>query len=299
MTFVFTVAETKDYADKLKLLHTIHLPEMRRGKSINGITILSNELFVVIESSQEIEVYDSKTFQHERIIPINEMTDPLDIAASKDANCLYIVGVLGKTTESKIVRIDLQGKVLNQWSTGGEKGRLSTYKSNVVLCMKYRQLIKEYSPDGDLIVTVHLSRAVRLCEPMHAIKVTSECFAVSHSDFSGDELHRVCVVDLDGQIKKECAKMKVPICLVEDNERSIIVADRCNNELLLLSSILKFQRKLIEKEQKPVLKGSPVRLCFDDIQSKLFVAVNSWSSTCTRSKTEWRDGHILVFNIKK
>lgn len=287
------------------MAYTIKLPEGSKGKSINGITVLGTDLFVVTKRSQEIEVYDSKTFQHQRNIKVTKMTDPMDIAASKDANCLYIVGRFSEETEkSKVVRLDLEGNVLNQWSTDGKKGRLSTYGSNAILCLLDKQLIIEYSPDGASIITVRLSPAANLKNPLHAIKVTGECFVVSHGDIN-DKLHRVCVVDLGGNVMKECKKweksifapnacttMEVPICLLEDKERSIIVADRDNGRILLLSSMLKYKRKLVEGQQ--MLKGSPVRLCFDDAQSKLFVAVNEWSS----SKKEWKDGQILIFNIK-
>lgn len=95
-------------------------------------------------------MYNSKTFQHQRNVEIKEMTDPLDIASSNDANCLYVVYWLSEETDSRVVRLDPTGKTLKQWSTGGGKGRLSTFGCNVILCLSDEQLIREYSPEGQL-----------------------------------------------------------------------------------------------------------------------------------------------------
>src|SRR6218665_1779685 len=121
--FVFIITETSNYADKRNSVSNIQLTGKNKGKSINGIAILSNELFVVTESSHVLEVYYSKTFKHKRDMKVSKMGYPLDIASSKDAKCLYIVGRFSEETESQVVRIDLGGRVLNQWSIGGERGR--------------------------------------------------------------------------------------------------------------------------------------------------------------------------------
>jgi hypothetical protein len=284
------------------------MSERHEMKAISGITVLGNELFVATKCNQEIAVYDSKTFQYDRSMEIRGMTNPLDIASSKEANCLYIVDRLSEETESRVVRIEHTGEVIRFWSTGGRLGRLSTYGSNVILCLQDRQLINEYSPEGQLIVTVRLSPAAKLNNPLHAIKVTSTHFVVSHGDFN-DELHRVCVVDLDGEIIKECystrlekpnnmaiSRLKVPLCLLEDKDGSIIVADTKHKRILLLSSMLKYERNLLNRDIEDLngLQHFPVRLCFDDAHARLFVTVNKWNG----SRKEWKDGRIQIFNIK-
>lgn len=291
--------ETFDYAGKPILVHTISLSGQNKVKPITGITVLSNELFAVTESSLEIGVYDSKTFQHERNMEIREMTDPLDIASSKTANCLYIIGRAGDEVDSKVMRLDPKGKVLSQWPSGGKTGRLSTYESNVILCLLDKQVIIEYSPIGDRITTVSLSPALQLLHPWHAMKVTSQHFVVSHGD-GKDEFHRVCVVDLDGNItvstkrdqSNSLSKLKVPVCLVEDNERLIVVADRNNHRIFLRSALLECKKNLTDVDLHKT--DYPVRLCFDETNSRLFVAVNNWSS----SKKKPDEHRVLIFNVK-
>lgn len=291
--------ETDDYTEKPILVHAISLSGQNVLKPITGITVLGNELFAVTESSEEIGVYDSKTFQPEGNMKIPEMTDPLDIASSKAAGCLYIIERAGDEVESRVMRLDPKGKVLNQWPSGGKTGRLSTYESNVILCLFDKQVIIEYSPIGDPITTVRLSPALKLIDPWHAMKVTSQHFVVSLGD-GKHEFSHVCVVDLDGNItlstkrdqSKILSKLKVPVCLVEDNERSIVVADRDNNRILLLSALLECKRNLIDVDLQK--KDYPVRLCFDETNSKLFVAVNTWSS----SKKQRDDHRVLIFIVK-
>lgn len=226
------------------------------------------------------------------------MTDPLDIASSKVAGWLYISYKGSNETESTILRLESNGQLLNHWPSGGQTGRLSTYESNVVVCLYDRLLIREYSPEGELVCDVRLSPAAQLKRPLHAIKVTGMHFVVSFGE-GKDTLHRVCVVDLEGNISathfdnsKSLKEMKVPICLAEDSERYIIVAYKDDNRLFLLSPILEYKRTLLNDELGK--KNYPVRLCFDESNGKLFVAVSRWSS----SKNTLDDHRILIFTVK-
>ncbi len=174
---------------------------------------------------------------------------------------------------------------------------MSTYESNVIVCLVEKQLIHEFNVNGKLIRTVPLSPAVGFNHPRHAIKVIGNDFVVCHGDIR-DKLHRVCIVDAHGTIIAELkewkskikdGKLNVPVCLVEDSERSILVADRDSNKIRLLSCYLEPQRNLIKEEWG--LDGYPVRICLDESKTQLCVAVNNLS------KKEWKDGRILIFNI--
>ena len=269
-----------------------------RREPINGMTILGKELFVSHENKSVIEVYDLETFQFVRHWTIEGISQPMDIASCKIANCLYIIIREDSESKSHIMKIDPKGQLIKNWSTGGEHGRLSTYESNVIVCIFEKQLINEFNGDGILIDTVNLSPAVGFNHPWHAIKVTNNHFAVCHGE-AKDELHRVCIVDYQGTIKRELSrwqtgtgegKLNVPICLVEDNSgRSILVADRDNKKIRHLNCSLQRKENLISG-----LDGCPVRVCLDERKGRLFVAEN----TLLLNKREWKDGRVLVFNIR-
>src|SRR6218665_3563451 len=108
------------------------------------------------------------------------MSKPMDMASCKIANCLYIIFREDSETESRISKAKPDIKLMKKWSTGGEHGRLSTYKSNVIVCLFEKQVINEFSRDGNPIRTVPLSPDVGFNHPWHAIKVTSSLFSVCH-----------------------------------------------------------------------------------------------------------------------
>lgn len=122
-------------------------------KEICGIAILNPKLFVVFEESQEIEVYDSVTFNSQLKCKVEEMTHPLDIVSSETNACFYVYTFdsVNDEPKSQILKIDLTGKVIFQWSTGGCSCRLSTSESNVIACLSEKNHIHEYSENGELL----------------------------------------------------------------------------------------------------------------------------------------------------
>src|SRR6218665_2914693 len=107
------------------------------------MAILGNEFFVSHENDSVIEVYDSETFQFGRILATDGISHPMDIASCKIANCLYISFPEDSESESHIRKFEPKGERLGEWSTGGECGRLSTYESNVIVCLFGEKLINE------------------------------------------------------------------------------------------------------------------------------------------------------------
>lgn len=215
---------------------------------------------------------------------------------------MYVTNRVNDEVKSNILRINPEGKLTTQWATDGGPGRLSSSESNVIACLHEKLQVCEYSGDGKLLRTISMSPALGFKHPLHAMKVTSMHFMVSHGD-AGDKVHRVCVVDLKGNVIKECStwtkstlviksteKMNVPICLAENSDRFIVVADRDNEQVLLLNSVLKFERRIIISEDSG-LKYHPVRLAFGE-KGNLFIAENCYN------KKEWQSGRISVFATK-
>lgn len=262
--------------------------------AVTGIAILGNNLFVVSMNSSDVEVFDAETFNFERFIPTKEITDPLDIASSKEILCLYIINRVNEQSKSEILKVSIAGGKGKLWETENDNGRLSTYESNLVVCFSTKRIIVEYSPESETVNTVRLSPSAGFHQLWHAIKLTGTNFAVSHS--KKDDRQRVCVVDINGNVSMAfdelptfMFRMDIPICLVGDRDKSMFVADSNNNRVLLLGSNLKFQGVLLD------IDNIPVRLCLNESNDRLFVGVN-----CGQKKPEtWKDGRILIYNIKK
>jgi len=152
--------------------------------------------------------------------------------------------------------------------------------------------LNEYSPDGQLLLEINLSHA-GIHWPWHAIKLTNGYFVVSHGSID-DDLHRVCMVDSGGRIKKsfggKCgstiAQMNRPVYLSVNGNGFVMVADQLNGRVLLLDSNLEYKRVVLSKEDKHGLHD-PWNIILDESNSRLFVADN-----------ESENQRILVFDFK-
>ena len=262
-------------------------------KTVSGLTILDKELFVVSSHRSEIEVYDSIKLSFSRQLNVKELFGPLDIVSCNTNTCLYIFDDKDRTGQSKeILRVDPNGKLIKKWSTGEDWGYgLSvTYESNVlsVVCNKHK--LREYSPDGCLICEIDLSSHAFIYHPLHAIKLTNNHFLVSHGEIY-DDLHRVCIVDSDGNLTKsygEKCGSKVPqlfkpFYLSVDVNGFVMVADQVNSRVLLLDSDLEFKREILSRisnsEVRKVpdwrLLSFPTKILLDETNGRLFVFDNA------------------------
>lgn len=280
------------YVAKPSEVHTIKTePGSKENRPIVGLAVLKNSLFVSHEKTPTIEVYDSATYVPQGQVEIPQTKDPLDIASCVHQSCLFVIGRLDESSKessesiSHILKIKLNGEFVSKWESGGNSGRLSTYESNVIVCLSDKLLVCEFSHNGKPIRQIRLSPAAGFNNLSHAIKVTSMHFVVSHGE--KDKLHRVCLVNGEGNIIEKFEKAKVPVCLLNDRRRSILVGDQ-EGRIILLKSNLKFKTKLIEKA------GVASRISFDETEKRLFVARNKVSS----KTKDLEAGQVLVFNVK-
>ena len=273
-----------------------------KKKSINGLTILDNELFVVSEKSSEVEVYDSMTLRFSRRWSLKELIQPQDIVSCGRNKCLYIFDYKGYLSWSnEILRVDPNGKLIKKWLTGSNFGySLSvTNESNVILPVYNNSKLNEYSPDGQLIRELNIQAGPGICEIWHAIKLTNGHFVVSLRSAKLFPAilavyHGVCIVDGYGNAKKlfggkftsTIGYMNVPFHLSVDGNGFVMVVDRENSRVLLLDSDLKFKREILSKEEKHGLRR-PTRILLDESNGRLFVADNDSNNQ-----------RILIFNVK-
>jgi len=226
----------QSFLDKPTLLSVIF---SGRSGSIHGITVLDSELFVVRGGSRPVNVYNTNNFTLARNILIAGSSDLRAIVVSSRDDCLYISDV-----ELKVVhRYNLSNNVVTKWSVSGTCLGLSlTYTGNVLVTQRHTNQIREYTPDGRFIREIRLDSSIE--GPRHSIQLFNGQFVVSHC--SGKSLQRVCLVDTSGDIIKSyggavgsgVGQLHGPRHLAVDGYGNVLVADRHNNRVVLLSPSL-------------------------------------------------------------
>src|SRR6218665_983039 len=129
------------------LAHTI---VTKAAEKVNGVTpitgmaILDNNLFVVKKDYPVVEVYDSETFVYLRLLDKLDLTNPLDIASSKENKLLYVIDRGNGESESIIRKFNTDGNRGKKWPTENDNCRLSTYGANLIVCFSTQRIIIEY-----------------------------------------------------------------------------------------------------------------------------------------------------------
>ena len=278
------------------LVQSIEIKSEEKKKSIMGLAILGKELFVLCEMSSEVEVYDSMKLSFSRRWNLEDTIQPQDIVSCNKNNCMYIFDNRGSLKSNAILRVDTNGTLIKKWATGNHFGySLSvTDEANIILPVYNARALNEYSPDGQLIRKLYILPGLDLGEIWHAIKLPNGHFVVSlrsanlfpahilvlHHVYR-DNLHRVCIVDGDGRLKKAfggkftstIGHMNVPFHMFIDGNGFVLVVDRENGRVLLLNSDLEFKREILSKEDKHGLQR-PTRIHMDESKSRLYVADN-------------------------
>lgn len=197
-----------------------------------------------------------------------------------------------------MVKVDITGDLIKRWSTGEDRGYLSvTKESNVVMTVQARNRIVEYSPDGQIIRKIKLSQSTGLLHLWHSVKVDDDCYVVSHGLHS-DALHRVCIVDGDGNVIRSFGResgstveqLNMPFYLAVGGD-SVFVADSHNNRVLILNTKLEFQKEIGSMSHKFF---GPRRIHLDEEKCLLVFATSAIEPTVETSEY----CHILAFNLK-
>lgn len=267
-------------------------------KPIRGLTILDEELFVVMGETSEIEVFNSSKFSFSRRWKKKDLIDPMDIVSCKKNKCLFIMDYKAREQSKTIVVVNSNGKLLAKVGTGPDYGRLSvTEDSNVILTVFLKDKLNVYSPDGQFLYEIQLPTGI--VHPRHAIKLTNGNIVVSH-EFSGFGFRGVCIVGKDGAIKKSCGgksgsdvgQMNSPNYLAVDKDGFVFVADPTESRVLLLNPDLQFESEILSKKKFSL--RNTTRICLDEPNGRLLVADNEFES----EKNLCSDGQIFIFCIK-
>lgn len=267
------------------------------------MAILDNEIFAIRRLANEFKVYGLMDYNLIRTCPVTDLENPRNIVSCSKKKYLYVLDWKYGGLPKEILTVDLNGNLLKEgkWLIADDCGHMSvTSESNVILMLPKRMLLHEYTSDGQLLRQLHISVESGIKHPWHAIKLRSGHFVVSHGDV-GDQHHRVCVIDTNGNLIKAFgdkkgwtnSRMDVPCYLAVDGDENILVVDKNNRRVLLLSPSLQFKRELLHCKKHQL--RDPWRVCLDSKQGRLLLADNELKS----GKGKLIDGQVLVFSIYK
>lgn len=273
------------------------------------MAILGDALFVLSHEHPAIEVFENlEQLESKREVLLKgyQLQIPWDIQSNSMDEYLYIVDVKRDEEQTTtIIKIDKEGNVKHHWPTNCQAGRLSVTKSefNVIVTSLYIQKVEEYSANGKLICSIELPSGI--ASPWVTLKRKDNEYIISHGNH-GNSIHRVCVINKNGNIKhyfggekgSDDEQLNVPVHMAVFSDGHILIADKDNSRVVMLSPELKFTSRVVMLSQE--LKFSqgdnlrfPNRICLDEENKRLFVSENKWVS----NMKPWVDGKVLVFDM--
>jgi len=250
-----------------------------RGNEVGGVTSLGNDVFVVrCPSRQQIEVYDANTFTLERHITVPWLGRSFGLAACHKNSCLYA----SDEDNNCVHRVDLSGSNAVKWSVAGlPRGLSVNSEHNLLVVSPSERKLQIFTTHGTLLQNIQLQADIE--SPWHAIQVSADQFMVCHEC----SLHRICLVGVDGAVVRsygvqegsQLTQMNEPEGLAVDREGRVLVADECNNRLLVIDQSLSRAH-----EMSVCVDGGlrrPHCLWYDQSRRRLYIG-------------EWKGGRVIV-----
>ena len=259
-----------------------------KGNQVGGVTSLGDDVFVLrSDAQQKIEVYDAKTFTLQRHITVSGLGDnPQMFASCSHNNCLYATD----WQNSGIHRVDLSGSnAVMKWSVARCPAGLSVNSEHNLLVVSYAERkLQIFTTHGTLLQDVQLQADIE--RPWHAVQLSVGQFLVSHFRSAG--LHRVCLVGVDGAVVRsyggqkgpQLTQMNEPRGLAVDREGRVLVADECNNRLLMIDQSLSSAHEMSVRINEGL--QDPHSLWYDQSRRRLYVG-------------EERGGRVIVIDSLK
>jgi len=244
------------------------------------VTSLLNRLYVLRGnvSSNQIEVYDvCDSYYFLRSLNVPGLRFAFDIVVCGRYHCAYI----SDTSNHCVHRVPLPGHEVTRWPVNDVPSCLSlTVKYSVLVTCSKVDMIKEFTTRGQLLREIELQEDV--LSPWHTVQLWNGDFVVCHGDNTDQTLHRVCLVNSDGDFGDVFKSyeglggqaMNTPSHVAVDGNEFIFVIDRNNGRVLLLSPTLTYLREVVSREELGC-GWKPCRLSVDAKRRLLYVAVNT------------------------
>jgi len=185
--------------------------------------------------------------------------------------------------------VDLLGSnAVTKWSVGSRPvGVTVNSDKNVLVVIQRESKLQKFTTHGTQLQTIQLQPDIEL--PRQAIQLSSGQFVISHS---GGTQHRVCLVDGKGAVVRsfggtpgsDLTKINEPEGLAVDEHGNILVADSCNNRLLMLDPTLTSTREMSVSVDGGL--EDPLSLWYDKSRGRLYVG-------------EWLGSRVIIFDRLK
>lgn len=280
------------------------------GKPVFGVAYLDNELYVLRRRTPYIDVYEVSSYKLSRRLPVNNLRNPLDVAACVQMKRVYVVD--GLDPSGKVFAVETQpaaddaaasgsssSSSSTSWSVGEMAMNVSVTSTAtvVVTCGKVAQL-REFTHDGQLLRQMALNS--ELVSAQHAVQLPDpDRFVVCHG-WMDDSLHRVCVVDAQdpdsppthvyGGQRGSASRNSLHDAShlgVDSQQQCIFVVDMGNKRVAAFDFTLQLLADVPVVDKKRL----PSRICLDEQRSLLYVACNEWKDVF------WTSGSVNVFNV--
>ena len=96
-------------------------------RDVFGVTVLSDELFLVREKTPYVKVYDISKWILQRRIDVDGLTDPIDTTSCSKLSCIYVVN---GESPCYVHRLELNGKKTH-WPVNDDPDGISDKKWSV------------------------------------------------------------------------------------------------------------------------------------------------------------------------
>ena len=246
--------------------------QLDASERVDGVTSLDDQVFLLL--ADHIDVYSTTDHEHSHSIAVPGLVCHKwnDLNSCELNRCLYVSDCEGTCVR----KVGLEGSS-STWPLSSKPRGLSVSsvdRSLLVTCVGARKLIK-LNAVGQVMFELSLRVDIEL--PWHAIQLVDDQFLVGHG-LAVSSLHRLCVVDTDGQIVRshggsrgsDIDHFNVPCHLAIDKRtRSIFVADYCNRRVTQLGlESLQFVQTVIDH-----VSSEPRRLHINHATRCLYVAI--------------------------
>ena len=211
---------------------------LANGTCVWGLAVYGNKLYVDRFREKEVEIYDTTSFSLDRRISVLGDGGCInDLATCPNCDFVFAADLCSKMIHA----VDVNG-ARNQWSVTDEPWSLSVNSQmNVIVTFRDTKKLREFTSSGSLVREITLQSDIN--DPHHAIQVDNNRYVVAHGDPTDTGLHRVCIVNGNGQIVHSYGKNRgsgdgqlySPVRLALFGE-SLVVADLNSRRLLIFEA---------------------------------------------------------------
>lgn len=271
------------YMHRPKTFKALQLQGSQLKRSICGITMYQDEIFIIRSASTTIDTISSTSFTQGNpiLIPGNKEFQILrkrkqaqnycglqDITSCKTKGFIYV----SSWQDCLILRIDIRTRsVSGSWEVkNGDPTTLSvTQNGNLLVSCASEGKVLEYTFDGNLVHDISFN-----CDgkgPLHTVHFKSERFVVCHGRREAvRENEGVTIIDKYGNVIPEMQPLALPQPrhLAVDSNSNVLIAARGCNKVTLWEPVQGSQRVLITLDQEMY---DPIRIHLNESTGQLLV----------------------------